>query len=108
MTEAKDPSQLVLAPFQGQVACQRIRWGQGVCGKAAESQSTQLVADVQAFPGHIACDAKSRSEIVVPIILQGKTVAVIDVDCEVVEGFDDVDLVKLESLADLLASGCDW
>lgn len=108
MTDLKDTTQLVLGPFHGQVACQRIKFGRGVCGKAAQDQETQIIADVELFPGHIACDSKSRSEIVVPIVLQGRTIAVIDVDCEEVNGFDEVDRVKLKALANLLADGCDW
>jgi L-methionine (R)-S-oxide reductase len=66
------------------------------------------VPDVEKFPGHIACDGASRSEIVVPVVVSGRTVAVIDVDCAVVDGFDEVDKQGLESLAQLLAEGCDW
>jgi len=79
-----------------------------VCGLAASSQQTQLVPDVEKFPGHIACDGASRSEIVVPIVVDGRAVGVIDVDCAVVDGFDEVDKQGLESLAQLLAAGCDW
>ena len=79
-----------------------------MCGLAASSQQTQLVPDVEKFPGHIACDGASRSEIVVPIVVDGRAVGVIDVDCAVVDGFDEVDKQGLESLAQLLAAGCDW
>ncbi|KAF6845242.1 gaf domain nucleotide-binding protein [Colletotrichum musicola] len=99
---------LILGPFQGKVACQTIPFGRGVCGAAASTRETQLVPDVDAFPGHIACDGDSRSEIVVPIVSGGKLVAIIDVDCAEVNGFDDVDRVWLEKLAVLLAEGCDW
>lgn len=64
--------------------------------------------DVDQFPGHIACDGDSKSEVVVPIVVDGKVVAIIDIDCAVVNGFDEVDKVHLEKLADLLAKGCDW
>ncbi|KAK1828287.1 GAF domain-like protein [Podospora conica] len=100
--------QLILAPFQGAVACQTIAFGRGVCGTAALTQTTQVVPDVRAFPGHIACDARSLSEIVVPIVVDGRTVAIIDVDCAVVGGFDEVDRKWLEKLGGLLGGGCDW
>ncbi|CRK36204.1 hypothetical protein BN1708_006975 [Verticillium longisporum] len=103
------PGQLILGPFQGKVACQTIRFGRGVCGAAAATAETQLVRDVDAFPGHIACDGDSKSEIVVPIVAQGgKVVAIIDIDCAVLDGFDEVDQQWLEKLAALLAEGCDW
>ncbi|EEY14414.1 yebR [Verticillium alfalfae VaMs.102] len=96
-------------PFQGKVACQTIRFGRGVCGTAAATAATQLVRDVEAFPGHIACDGDSKSEIVVPIVAKGgKVVAIIDIDCTVLDGFDEVDQHWLEKLAALLAEGCDW
>lgn len=103
--------QLILGPFQGKVACQTIKIGNGVCGTAAATRKTQLVSDVEKFPGHIACDGGTKSEIVVPIVLndQAKTVVgVIDIDCEELEGFDDVDRQYLEKLAELLADSCDW
>ncbi|KAK2069040.1 hypothetical protein P8C59_003647 [Phyllachora maydis] len=106
------PSQpsLILGPFHGKVACQTIAFGRGVCGAAAAARTTQLVGDVAAFPGHIACDGDSRSEIVVPVVAagEGRLVAVIDVDCAVPGGFDDVDRVWLEKLAALLGRSCDW
>ena len=102
------PDQLILGPFQGKVACQTIAFGKGVCGAAAQSQKTQLVPDVEKFPGHIACDGDSKSEIVVPIIKAGKVVAIIDIDCAVENGFDEDDQEQLESLARLLAQSCDW
>jgi L-methionine (R)-S-oxide reductase len=71
-TSPTNPSQLLLGPFQGQVACQMIAFGRGVCGTAAKEQKTQLVQDVEKFPGHIACDGKSKSEIVVPVVQGGK------------------------------------
>ncbi|KAH8893221.1 GAF domain-like protein [Thozetella sp. PMI_491] len=100
--------QLILGPFQGKVACQTIAFGRGVCGAAASTQATQLVPDVEAFPGHIACDGDSRSEIVVPVIVGGKVVAIIDVDCAEVDGFDQVDKEWLEKLADLVGRSSDW
>ncbi|PLB42615.1 GAF domain-containing protein [Aspergillus candidus] len=99
---------LLLGPFQGRPACQEIRFGRGVCGSAAEKRETLVVPDVMSFPGHIACDASSRSEIVVPILSGGETVAIIDIDCTEPDGFDDVDRKYLEELAGLLAECCDW
>lgn len=109
-----DPSnkdQLILGPFQGKVACQTIKIGNGVCGTAASTRETQLVRDVEKFPGHIACDGGTKSEIVVPIVLndEAKTVVgVIDIDCEELEGFDEVDKEYLEKLAKVIADSCDW
>ncbi|KAL2415546.1 Free methionine-R-sulfoxide reductase [Exophiala dermatitidis] len=103
-----DGQQLILGPFMGKVACQTIRFGKGVCGAAAQQGRTVLVRDVDEFPGHIACDGDSRSEIVVPIKVDGKVVGVIDVDCAEVGGFDEADKTGLEAVADLLARSCDW
>ncbi|KAK6329720.1 hypothetical protein TWF696_003586 [Orbilia brochopaga] len=103
------PSDLILGPFQGRVACQTISFSRGVCGRAASMKKTQVVEDVHAFPGHIACDSTTRSEIVVPILLEsGEVVGVIDIDCEEQKGFTDEDRVALEKIAALLAKGCDW
>jgi len=107
-TDPSDPKNLILGPFQGQVACQTIAFGRGVCGTAAQSQTTQLVPDVEKFPGHIACDGATKSEIVVPIVKGGKTVAIIDVDCAELEGFGAEDKSALEALAVLLAEACDF
>lgn len=111
---SKEP-QLILVPFQGKVACQTIAFGRGICGTAASSRETQLVDDVDKFPGHIACDGDSRSEIVVPILAEARSgsgergvVAVIDVDCAVLGGFDECDKRYLQQLADLLSRSCDW
>lgn len=92
----------------GKVACQVIKVGKGVCGTAAASCKTVLVDDVETFPGHIACDSESRSEIVVPIVKDGKCLGVIDVDCAEVHGFDEDDRKGLEAVAQLLADSCDW
>ena len=83
--------QLVLGPFQGNVACVRIDLDKGVCGKAFSTNTTQRIADVHDFPGHIACDAASQSEIVVPINNQGKTVAVLDIDSPITNRFNEID-----------------
>ena len=95
--------ELVLGPFCGKPACIRIPLGRGVCGTAAASGATQLVADVHAFPGHIACDAASRSELVVPVLRGGAVVAVIDLDSPLPGRFDADDRAGLEALAALLA-----
>ncbi len=94
---------LVLGPFQGKPACVRIALGKGVCGTAAAQQKTVLVKDVHAFAGHIACDAASNSEIVVPIIKEGKLWGVLDIDSPLKARFDETDQHFLEQLADLFA-----
>jgi GAF domain-containing protein len=94
--------ELVLGPFQGKVACIRIAMGKGVCGTAAATKTTQLVEDVHAFPGHIACDAASRSELVVPIVADGFVIAVIDLDSPLSARFDAEDAKGLEAIAKLL------
>lgn len=96
--------QLVLGPFQGKTACIRIPLGKGVCGTAAASGETRLVEDVHAFPGHIACDAASASEIVVPVIAGGRVVAVLDLDSPIPARFDDADKAGLESLVARIGS----
>ena len=96
--------ELVLGPFVGRPACIRIPLGRGVCGTAAEAGATQLVADVHAFPGHIACDAASQSELVVPVMRDGKVVAVIDLDSPIPARFDREDAAGIELLAALLTS----
>lgn len=95
---------LVLGPFQGKAACIRIPFGQGVCGTAAASGETQLVPDVHAFPGHIACDAASRSELVVPVMRDGRVIAVIDLDSPEPARFDAEDARGIEELARAIAS----
>ena len=89
---------LVLAPFQGPLACTRIRYGKGVCGTAWKEARTIVVPDVEQFPGHIACSSDSRSEIVVPIVRDGKVVAVLDIDSDKLNEFDEVDAEYLEKL----------
>jgi L-methionine (R)-S-oxide reductase len=108
VVDPKDSSRLILGPFQGHVACQTIAFGKGVCGTAAANKKTQLVRDVEQFPGHIACDANSKSEIVVPITQAGRMVAIIDIDCAELDGFDEVDQRQLEDLASILAESCDF
>lgn len=96
--------ELVLGPFIGKPACIRIALGKGVCGTAAASGQTQLVPDVHAFPGHIACDAESRSELVVPVIRDGAVIAVIDLDSPSPARFDDEDARGIEALARAVAN----
>ncbi|AJH18174.1 MULTISPECIES: GAF domain-containing protein [Bacillus] len=95
-------NQLVLGPFQGMPACVRIPFGRGVCGVAAETKTTQLVADVHQFPGHIACDSASNSEIVVPIIKEGNIIGVLDIDSPEKNRFDEVDQHYLEKFVETL------
>ena len=90
--------ELVLGPFQGPVACTRIRKGRGVCGAAWQKAQTIIVPDVEAFPGHIACSSLSKSEIVVPVIRNNEVIAVLDVDSELLDQFDETDQQYLEQL----------
>ena len=95
-----DGTELVVGPFQGLPACIRIPLGKGVCGTAALSRETQVVYDVNEFPGHIACDAASQSEIVIPLISSaGELIGVLDIDSPLVGRFDDEDRVGLEAIA---------
>ena len=94
--------ELVLGPFQGSVACYRIRKGHGVCGTAWAEAHTQVVPDVEQFPGHIACSSLSKSEIVVPILAYGKVVGVLDIDSDQLATFDETDRIYLEKLVDVL------
>lgn len=94
--------ELVLGPFQGPLACSRIQYGRGVCGTAWKEQQTQVVPDVEQFPGHIACSSLSRSEIVVPVWRDGAIVAVLDIDSEKLATFDEVDQAWLERIVALL------
>lgn len=95
---------LLLGPFQGKVACIRIPVGKGVCGTAVEKDATQRIADVHEFPGHIACDSASNSEIVVPIHRDGKVIAVLDIDSPVTNRFSEEDQAGLEKLVQVLES----
>lgn len=94
--------ELVLGPFQGLPACVRIPYGKGVCGTAIKEQKTQRVQDVQAFPGHIACDAASQSEIVVPIIINDELFGVLDIDSPIKNRFDETDEKYLEKFIEVL------
>jgi len=90
--------ELVLAPFQGPVACTRIRKGRGVCGSSWQQAATLIVPDVEKFPGHIACSSLSRSEIVIPIIRYNEVIGVLDVDSELLDQFDETDKKYLEEI----------
>lgn len=94
--------ELILGPFQGPIACTRIRYGKGVCGRSWEKAETLIVPDVEKFPGHIACSSLSRSEIVVPIIRNDTVVGVLDVDSEILDQFDETDKKYLEELINVI------
>lgn len=97
--------ELVLAPFQGPIACTRIKFGRGVCGTAWKEEKTQLVPDVEKFPGHIACSSASKSEIVVPIFdKEKKVVGVLDVDSERYDVLDEIDVFYLEKIAEIITN----
>ncbi|MEB3416320.1 GAF domain-containing protein [Alteriqipengyuania sp. WL0013] len=95
--------ELVLGPFVGKPACIRIAVGSGVCGTAVSERRTQLVDDVEAFPGHIACDGETKSELVVPVVANVEVIAVIDLDSPILARFDDEDRVGVEALAQRIA-----
>lgn len=94
--------ELVLGPFQGTVACTRIKYGRGVCGTAWKEAKSITVEDVNQFPGHIACDAASQSEIVVPLCKDGEVIGVLDVDSDLLNNFDEVDAIYLGKVVELL------
>lgn len=96
-------NELVLGPFQGPVACTRIKKGRGVCGSSWEQARTLIVPDVEKFPGHIACSSLSRSEIVVPVIRNGEVIGVLDVDSELLDQFDETDQLYLEKIVGSIA-----
>ena len=98
-------NQLVLGPFQGSVACSRIAFGKGVCGTAWAQKKSQLVPDVEQFEGHIACSSLSRSEVVVPILVNKNVVAVLDIDSMQLNDFDRNDITQLETLSGIIS---DW
>lgn len=100
--------ELVLGPFHGNPACIRIQVGSGVCGNAVSGDKTQLVEDVHKYPGHIACDGATNSEIVIPIHNGNQIVAVLDIDSPVLNRFHEEDKVNLERLVKLIEGGCDW
>ena len=101
-------NELLLGPFQGKPACIHIPIGKGVCGTAVSEASTQLVPDVHEFPGHIACDSASRSEIVIPLRVLGYIVGVLDIDSPTIARFDHLDREGLEEFAEILVNGIEW
>ncbi len=100
--------ELVLGPFQGKPACVRIQMGRGVCGTAALTREVQVVEDVEKFPGHIACDAASQSEIVIPIIKKDKLIGVLDIDSPIKGRFDNQDAHGLSAFVDILNQYINW
>jgi GAF domain-containing protein len=100
--------ELLLGPFQGKPACIHISIGKGVCGTAVSENETQLVSDVHEFPGHIACDSASRSEIVVPMRVNGRIVGVLDIDSPKLARFDKPDQTGLEEFAEILVNSIRW
>jgi GAF domain-containing protein len=99
--------ELVLGPFQGQIACVRIPFGKGVCGAAAQSRETQRVRDVHEFPGHIACDSASNSELVVPLVKEGRLIGVLDLDSPSLARFSEADQAGIEQLAAIFLKATD-
>ena len=102
-----EQGELIVGPFQGLPACVRIAIGKGVCGTAAQTLHTQLVGDVHAFEGHIACDSASQSELVVPLIQHGKLIGVLDIDSPLLNRFDAEDQAAFEQIAQLFCKGSD-
>ena len=100
--------ELLVGPFQGKVACARIPFGRGVCGAAAAERRTMLVPDVHAFPGHIACDAQSNAEIVIPLIRHGKVLGVFDIDSPTLNRFSEADRAGLEALVAAFLAATDF
>lgn len=100
--------ELLLGPFQGKVACMHIAVGRGVCGTAVSENKTQLVKDVHAFPGHIACDSASRSEIVIPIRKGNEIMGVLDIDSPILSRFDEIDAMYLEKCVNVIEGLCKW
>ncbi|MDF2631739.1 MAG: hypothetical protein K0Q85_335 [Caproiciproducens sp.] len=101
-------NELLLGPFQGRLACVHVAVGKGVCGTAFSKDEVQLVRDVHQFPGHIACDSTSNSEVVVPLHWQGKIIGVLDIDSPILNRFDETDAHELEQLAKIIERSCDW
>ena len=97
-----EENELILGPFQGHPACVHIQIGKGVCGTAVSTNETQVVKDVHQFPGHIACDANSNSEIVVPIHKDGKIIGVLDIDAPIKNRFNDQDRIGLEKIVSII------
>ena len=99
-------SELVLGPFQGPIACTRIQFGKGVCGRAWELKKEMNIPNVEEFSGHIACSAETKSELVIPIVKENKVLAVLDIDSNKISDFDQTDIVKLKELCACIADLC--
>lgn len=103
-----DGNELVLGPFQGGVSCVRITLGKGVCGESAASRQTVIVGDVKTYPNYISCDSSARSEIVVPMVKEGRLLGVLDLDSSLVDDYDDLDLKYLEEFVAILLEKTEW
>ena len=103
-----DGNELILGPFQGGVSCVRIALGKGVCGESAASRQTVIVGDVKTYPNYISCDSSARSEIVVPMVKEGRLLVVLDLDSSLVDDYDDLDLKYLEEFVSILLEKTEW
>ena len=103
-----DGNELILGPFQGGVLCVRIALGKGVCGESAASRQTVIVGDVKTYPNYISCDSSARSEIVVPMVKEGRLLGVLDLDSSLVDDYDDLDLKYLEEFVAILLEKTEW
>ena len=103
-----DGNELILGPFQGGVSCVRIALGKGVCGESAASRQTVIVGDVKTYPNYISCDSSARSEIVVPMVREGRLLGLLDLDSSLVDDYDDLDLKHLEEFVAILLEKTEW
>ena len=103
-----DGNELILGPFQGGVSCVRIALGKGVCGESAASRQTVIVGDVKTYPNYISCDSSARSEIVVPMVREGRLLGVLDLDSSLVDDYDDLDQKYLEEFVAILLEKTEW
>lgn len=103
-----DGNELILGPFQGRVSCVRIALGKGVCGESAASRQTVIVGDVKTYPNYISCDSSARSEIVVPMVKEGRLLGVLDLDSSLVDDYDDLDQKYLEEFVSILLEKTEW
>lgn len=103
-----DGNELILGPFQGGVSCVRIALGKGICGESAASRQTVIVGDVKTYPNYISCDSSARSEIVVPMVKEGRLLGVLDLDSSFVDDYDDLDLKYLEEFVAILLEKTEW
>ena len=103
-----DGNELILGPFQGEVSCVRIALGKGVCGESAASRQTVIVGDVKTYPNYISCDSSARSEIVVPMVKEGRLLGVLDLDSSLVDDYDELDQKYLEEFVAILLEKTEW